>query len=154
MADNPNTTVDTDKIRNLLDEKKDRMCTCLDACASCSLCAESCFMFKSKNDDPQYMPSYKVMKTLGMLYKKHGRVSRAELEQMQTILWRNCVLCGRCYCPFGIDMPNMIAFARAILRSQGIYGVFPHSSGNCESEYRATENITEAACIPAQEYRQ
>ncbi len=91
-------------------------------------------MFNGKDGDPQYMPSYKVIKTLGRLYRKRGNVSRAELERMQQLLWRNCVLCGRCYCPFGIDIPNMIAFARGILRSQGIYGVFPHTSGSTEAE--------------------
>jgi Fe-S oxidoreductase len=45
------------------------------------------------------------------------------------------VLCGRCYCPFGIDIPNMISFARSILRSQGITGVYPHSLGAPESDY-------------------
>jgi len=132
MTDRAGTTVDTDKIRELLGQKKDRMRTCLQACAGCSLCAESCFLFHEKDKDPQYMPSYKVIKTLGLLYRKRGRVSRDELEQMQQLLWRNCVLCGRCYCPFGIDIPNMIAFARSILRSQGIYGVFPHTSGSPE----------------------
>jgi len=39
------------------------------------------------------------------------------------------MLCKRCYCPLGIDSYNMIAFVRSILRSQGIYGVYPHSTG-------------------------
>ncbi|MEI6217510.1 MAG: (Fe-S)-binding protein [bacterium] len=128
--------VDSGQIMEILNQKKDRMQMCLQACAACSLCAESCFMFKEKGEDPQYMPSYKVIKTLGKLYRKRGRVNRDELEQMQQLLWRNCVLCGRCYCPFGIDIPNMIAFARSILRSQGIYGVFPHTSGAPEAECR------------------
>jgi len=136
MTESTADKADTDKIREVLDGKKDRMRTCLSACAACSLCAESCFLFKEKNGDPQYMPSYKVIKTLGKLYRKRGRVSRAELEEMQPLLWRNCVLCGRCYCPFGIDIPNMIAFARSILRTQGIYGVFPHTSGSPEAERR------------------
>ena len=135
MTDRANTKVNTDRINKILDQKKDRMRTCIEACAGCSLCAESCFLFNAKDGDPQYMPSYKVIKTLGLLYKKRGQVSRKELEQMQQLLWRNCVLCGRCYCPFGIDIPNMIAFARSILRSQGIYGVFPHTSGSPEAEF-------------------
>jgi len=134
--DSASTKVDTEAIRALLDQKKDRMRTCLQACASCSLCAESCLLFREKDGDPQYMPSYKVINTLGRLYKKRGKVSRSELEQMRQMLWRNCVLCGRCYCPFGIDMPNMLAFARSILRTQGIYGVFPHTSGSPEAEDR------------------
>jgi Fe-S oxidoreductase len=139
MTDHTDTAVDTGKISDLLDQKKARMRTCLDACAGCTLCAESCFLFKEKDGDPQYMPSFKIIKTLGRLYAKRGNVRREELEQMQKILWRNCVLCGRCYCPFGIDIPNMIAFARSILRSQGIYGVFPHTSGSPEAEYRQTD---------------
>lgn len=134
MTEGTGKNVDSDKIRDILGQKQDRMRTCLKACAGCSLCAESCFLFKEKDGDPQYMPSYKVIKTLGQLYRKRGKVSRDELERMQQILWRNCVLCGRCYCPFGIDIPNMIAFARSILRSQGIYGVFPHTSGSPEAE--------------------
>jgi len=140
MTNRAGAKVDTNKILDLLNQKKDRTRTCLQACAACSLCAESCFLFKEKDNDPQYMPSYKVIKTLGRLYKKRGRVSMEELEQMQKLLWQNCVLCGRCYCPFGIDIPNMLAFARSILRSQGIYGVFPHTSGAPEAEYRETDN--------------
>lgn len=139
MTNHAGAKVDSDKIRALLNQKKGRMRTCLEACAGCSLCAESCFLFKEKNNDPQYMPSYKVIKTLGRLYKVRGKVNRAELEQMQQLLWRNCVLCGRCYCPFGIDIPNMIAFARGILRTQGIYGVYPHTSGAPEAEYGQAE---------------
>lgn len=139
MSKGPKAAVDSGKIAEILEQKKDRMRTCLSACAACSLCAESCLLYKEKNNDPQYMPSYKVIHSLGRLYRKKGRVSREELEQMQQLLWRNCVLCGRCYCPFGIDIPNMIAFARSILRSQGIYGVFPHTSGSPEAEFKQDE---------------
>jgi Fe-S oxidoreductase len=128
--------VDEEKIRGLLGQKKSRMKFCLAACASCSLCAESCFLFMSHDKDPRYMPSYKVVRSLGRLYKKRGRVNRAQLEEMKELVFRNCALCGRCYCPFGIDIPNMIAFARTILRSQGIYGMYPHSVGGPEAEYR------------------
>jgi Fe-S oxidoreductase len=138
MTDNTDKSVDTAKIAEILADKKDRMRTCLEACAGCAICAESCFLFNEKDGDPQYMPSYKVIKTLGILYSRKGKVARDELERMQQVLWRNCVLCGRCYCPFGIDIPNMIAFARSILRSQGIYGVFPHTSGSPEAECRST----------------
>jgi hypothetical protein len=31
------------------------------------------------------------------------------LTEMKGIVWRNCVLCGRCYCPIGIHIPSMIA---------------------------------------------
>ncbi|NQU09777.1 (Fe-S)-binding protein [bacterium] len=129
MPDARDKPVDTKKVKALLKRKKARMKLSLAACAGCSLCADSCFLFKSKGRDPRYMPSYKVLQTLGKLYRKRGKVSRAELEQMKELLWKNCALCERCYCPLGIDLPNMIAFARGILRSQGVYGVYPHSLG-------------------------
>lgn len=117
-------TVNTTQIKALLKQKKASMKARLAACAGCTLCAESCFMFvnKGKKQDPQFMPSYKVLNTLGKLYKKRGKVTQAELEQMRKLLWSNCALCQRCYCPIGVDLPSMIAFARRILRSQGMDG--------------------------------
>jgi len=137
MPHDVRTPVDPNKIREMLDLKKGRMKLCLSACAGCTLCAESCFLFRSHDGDPRYMPSYKVLNSLGTLYRKKGKVSLAQLERMRELIWRNCVLCGRCYCPLGIDLPNMIAFARSILRSQGICGVYPHSLGAPEEDYRA-----------------
>ncbi len=89
--------------------------------------------------NPEYMPSFKVVQSLGVLYKKKGRVSRKQLKRMQTLVWQNCVLCGRCYCPLGIDIPNMIAFARSILRAQGLYGVYPYTTGAPEADYASDE---------------
>ena len=136
MPENTQTTIDLNQIREMLNQKKGRMKLSLSACAGCSICAESCFLFRSHDGDPQYMPSYKVLKSLGVLYKKRGKVSEAQLEQMKELIWRNCVLCGRCYCPFGIDIPYMIAFTRSILRSQGICGVYPHSLGAPEEDLK------------------
>lgn len=130
-----NSPVDTDSIKRMLDQKSSRMKLWLAACAGCTLCAESCFLFVRTDKDSRYMPSYKVLHSLGRLYKHRGRVSREALEEMRLLVWRNCVLCGRCYCPFGIDIPQMIALARSILRTQGIYGVYPHSCSAPEEEY-------------------
>jgi heterodisulfide reductase subunit C len=129
MSAKEKNTLNTDTIREMLNQKKARMKLNLAACASCSLCAESCFLFMSKNKDPRYMPSYKVIHSLGKLYKKKGKVDLAALDEMKDLVWKNCVLCERCYCAFGIDIPNMIAFTRSILRSQGISGVYPHTFG-------------------------
>jgi heterodisulfide reductase subunit C len=130
-----NSPVDTNSIKRILDQKESRMKLWLAACASCTLCAESCFLFMRTDKDPCYMPSYKVLHSLGTLYKHKGRVGREALEEMRLLVWRNCVLCGRCYCPFGIDIPQMIALARSILRTQGIYGVYPQSCSAPEEEY-------------------
>ena len=113
--------VDVKKMKEMLNRKKGRMKRYLSYCAHCSLCAESCFLYMAHHKDPQYMPSYKAIHSLGKLYKKKGKVDRKLLTEMKGIVWRNCVLCGRCYCPIGIHIPSIIAFARSILRSQGVY---------------------------------
>src|SRR5512139_1646720 len=113
--------VDTKQIQEMLNRKKDKMKRYLSHCAHCSLYAESCFLYMEHHKDPQYMPSYKAIHSLGKLYRKRGKVDRKLLTEMKVIVWRNCVLCGRCYCPIGIHIPSMIAFARSILRSQDVY---------------------------------
>jgi Fe-S oxidoreductase len=113
--------VDQGQIRSILQAHKSKMKRNLSHCMHCSLCAESCFLFTKHDGDPQYMPSYKVLNSLGKLYKKNGRVDRAFLEEIKPIVWKSCVLCGRCYCPVGLDIPAMIALARSICRSQGVY---------------------------------
>jgi Fe-S oxidoreductase len=134
MPEKGSKGVNTDQIKALLKKKKRSMKLRLATCAGCTLCAESCFLFMSKGKDPQYMPSYKVLNSLGKLYRKNGKVSRAELEKMRELLWKNCMLCERCYCALGVDLPMMIAFARRILRSQGMDGIFPYSLGAPEEE--------------------
>ncbi len=141
MTPNNDKTVDHELIRAFLDEKKSKMKLSLAACASCSLCAESCFMFNNNDQNPQFMPSYKILKSLGVLYRKKGKVTRQMLENMRNLIWKNCVLCGRCYCAVGIDIPEMIAFARMICRSQDIDGVYPHNLGAPPTDTEEVENI-------------
>jgi heterodisulfide reductase subunit C len=124
--------MNTAVMQDMLHRHKKRIKLNLAACAGCGLCAESCFLFELHDHDPHYMPSYKVLHSLGALYRRRGRVSQEQLNKMAELVWRNCVLCGRCYCPFGIDIPAMIALARDILRSQGIAGLYPHSIGEPE----------------------
>ncbi len=116
--------VNRDQIKSMLKAHKSKMKRYLSHCMRCSICAESCFLFMANDKDPQYMPSYKVLNSLGKLYKRRGKVDRAALEDMKKIVWRNCVLCRRCYCPVGVDVPAMIAFARSICRSQGVHPDF------------------------------
>lgn len=121
MAKTNTRGVDPDKIQEILDKKKAKINLSMKACAHCSLCAESCFLFQARNKDPKYMPSYKFLNSLGVLYKKKGKVDRLTLEEIRDIVWKRCVLCTRCYCPMGIDIPDLIATARRICRSQGVY---------------------------------
>lgn len=121
MPSNEIKSIRTEEIQWMLKKKKGKMKRLLSHCVHCSLCAESCFMYMIHDKDPQYMPSYKALQSLGKLYKKRGKVDRSFLEKIKVIVWRNCVLCRRCYCPIGIDIPDMISFARSICRSQGVY---------------------------------
>lgn len=113
--------IDHEAIRDMLAQHKDKMKTALRVCAHCSLCAESCFLYHVHDGDPRYMPSHKFINSVGKLYKKNGMVDRTEFEEIKEIVWRRCVLCTRCYCPLGIDIPEMIALARDICRSQDVY---------------------------------
>lgn len=70
------------------------------------------------------MPSHKAIHSIGVMYKKKGRLSTEEMDQIKDIVWKKCVLCQRCYCPFGIDIPDMIALARRICRSQNVMPEF------------------------------
>lgn len=123
--------VNQTQIRELLDRHAGKMKLYLSHCVHCSLCAESCFLYTARGKDPEYMPSYKVIQSLGKLYQKRGKVDRAFLERIKTVVWKHCVLCGRCYCPVGVDVPAMIALARGVCRSQG---VFPGSGGDERQE--------------------
>ncbi|HOP64684.1 MAG TPA: 4Fe-4S dicluster domain-containing protein [Spirochaetota bacterium] len=114
-------SIDRDTIREML-RHKSYMREMISACSSCGLCAESCFFYKNTGD-ARAVPSYKVRKTLGRLFKTGGKVSRAELEDMAGLLWGHCALCRQCYCPMGIDLSSMMAWGRAICRSQNIDGV-------------------------------
>ncbi len=106
----------------------------LSACAGCALCAENCFLYMGNGQQPEYVPSYKVVKSLGKLYKKKGKLKKEELDKMAELVWKNCVLCGRCNCPFGIELPEMLAYTRKILRSQGMNGIYPYTAGAPEEK--------------------
>ena len=78
----------------------------------------------SHEGDPHYMPSYKFLHSVGKLYKKKGDVSQTQLETMRDLVFENCVLCTRCYCPLGIDIPALITVGRRICRSQGLFRTY------------------------------
>ena len=121
MTETDTNEINTEEIKVILDTEKAKMKLWLKVCAHCSLCAESCFLFTTKGGDPKYMPSHKFINSIGKLYKKKGKVNRESLEEIGDIVWNRCVLCTRCYCPFGIDIPEMIALGRKICRTQNVY---------------------------------
>jgi heterodisulfide reductase subunit C len=113
--------INIEEIKAIMDSDKAKMKLWLKVCAHCSLCAESSFLYTTRGRDPKYIPSHKFINSIGRLYKKRGKVDRESLEEIGDIVWNRCVLCTRCYCPFGIDIPEMIALGRKICRSQDIY---------------------------------
>jgi ferredoxin len=115
--------VDIRYIRYMLDQKKTQMKIMLLYCARCSNCAKSCFLY-ANTQDASYIPSHKVFFSLGKLYRAKENVQRRDLENMVDTIWNKCVLCERCYCPIGLNIPEMISLARAICRSQGVYKTY------------------------------
>jgi len=116
--------VDTQKIRETLNRNKAQISLSLKLCVHCSLCAESCFLYMHRGKDPVFMPSHKFINSLGRLYKNKGKIDKKGLEEIREIVWERCVLCTRCYCPMGIDIPGMIALTRGICRDQGVLPQF------------------------------
>ena len=62
--------VNSVEINTILDEHKSKMKLMLKVCVRCSFCAESCFLYRCRENNPKYMPSMKVINSLGILYKK------------------------------------------------------------------------------------
>jgi Fe-S oxidoreductase len=117
VKDRINSTI----IQRILNKKKGMIKLSLSACVHCSICSDSCFKFKSSNNDPTYTPSYKAINSIGKIYKKKGKLSDEEYETIKDLVWNKCVLCMRCYCPVGISIPSLITAARNVCREKGVY---------------------------------
>ncbi|MFH2063595.1 MAG: (Fe-S)-binding protein [Pseudomonadota bacterium] len=124
MKDIRPETPDRKTILSFLAGHKTSMKLSLTICAHCGLCAESCFIYVTRGRKPEYMPSHKMIHSIGKLYRKKGKVDWETMEEIKDIAWRRCVLCMRCYCPLGIDIPEMISLARSICRSQNVLPAF------------------------------
>ena len=96
----------------------------LSVCARCSMCAESCFLYKATHRDLTYMPSYKMINSIGHILKKKGKLSEEELHNIKQIVWEKCVLCTRCYCSLGVDIPYLISLARDFCRQKGVFKTY------------------------------
>jgi Fe-S oxidoreductase len=132
--------VDVAKVRSILASNHGaRMRSWLDICSRCGLCAESCFFYLAHDNDPKLSPAYKVIHTVGEMYRRGGRVDREFLEEAKEVLWGQCTMCRRCsmFCPFGIDMAAMIGVGRSVCTSQG---VLPEGLANALENMRNTGN--------------
>ena len=106
---------------DILHRNKNKIRLVRQLCAHCGMCAESCFMYVTHNRDPEYTPAYKMLKALKILSSKKKSKSWEELSTAEDMLWNRCVLCMRCYCPLGIDIPEIIALGRRLCRRKGIF---------------------------------
>jgi Fe-S oxidoreductase len=117
------STVDAmalERIGRIVEKKKELLKLSLQACAHCALCADSCFLFRQSGGDPTFSPSYKVINSIGRIARTGGRLPESEYQHIRELVWDKCVLCMRCRCPIGINLPPLIAAARAACRESGV----------------------------------
>lgn len=109
-----------ERIARIIARKEGLVRLSLQACAHCALCAESCFLFRQSGGDPTYTPSYKAINSIGKIWRKKGRLTEPEYERIGQLVWDKCVLCMRCHCPVGINLPSLISAARGACREWGV----------------------------------
>ena len=105
----------------------------LESCIHCGMCADACHFYIG-TEDPKYTPIWKV-EPFKQAYKRESgpfapiyrwlglkrKVTAAELDQWQELLFDSCNLCGRCslICPMGIDVAALIEQARHAMFEAG-----------------------------------
>ena len=98
----------------------------LEACVRCGMCADACHFYVSTGN-PIYTPIHKL-RPFEQAYHRHAgpfapiyrllgiapKVTIAELEEWERLIYDACTLCGRCTlaCPMGIDIAELIKEAR------------------------------------------
>ena len=101
----------------------------LEACVHCGQCATACHFYEVTGD-PKYTPAYKLFP----MAKAHRRskapwswfgepkISKAELEEWEELLFDSCTMCGRCtqVCPMGIDIASIVAASRQAFAAAGM----------------------------------
>ena len=138
-------TPDAGAIMSILNRHKDAIKLFLDSCVHCTMCSASCFLQSNHPKDPSFMPSHKIIHSIGRLYRKKGKISWEELEEIRDIVWNKCVLCTRCYCVLHLEIPQMIALAREVCRSQGVVPSFDwaqQSGASCCSQASSRNHET------------
>lgn len=104
----------------------------LETCVRCGLCADSCHIYLATHD-PATTPVAKAERVRRIYKKDHDWLSKilpfrtgakelteAELDRWVEMAYRDCSLCERCTvnCPMGVDTPQLIGAARAVLTSR------------------------------------
>lgn len=109
----------------------------MESCIHCGMCAEACHFYVT-TEDPKYTPIWKLEPFKQAYKREYGpfaflyralnlkhKVTVAELQQWQELLYDSCTVCGRCslMCPVSIDIASLISQAR-----HGMFqaGLVPH----------------------------
>ena len=131
--------------RDLEQTCKSRTRTWLALCAHCGMCAESCFFYKTNNNDPTQIPSYKIQSTLGEMLRRKGRVDTEFMIHAMDVAWGKCTCCNRCglYCPHGIDTGVMFSYLRGILFKHGFVPWEMKIGSGMHRVYGAQMDVTE-----------
>ncbi|MGF1659063.1 MAG: (Fe-S)-binding protein [Rubrimonas sp.] len=108
--------------------------TYMEACIHCGACAKACHFYEATHD-PKFTPILKLEPfkqaykreagPLAFIYKRLGlkpKVTIAELETWQELLYDSCTLCGRCtlICPMSIDIASLVRKARHGMSEAGL----------------------------------
>ena len=118
----------------------------MESCIHCGICAESCHYYIA-TEDPQYTPIWKI-EPFKQAYKRESstfapviralglkrKVSAAQLEHWQHLLFDSCNLCGRCslICPMGIDIAALIEQARHAMFDAGVAPAELYEKARCQ----------------------
>ena len=111
--------------------------TYMESCIHCGHCADACHFYKVTGD-PKYTPIRKLEPFKQAYQREAGpfafayrafnlkpKVTVAELEEWQHLIYDSCTMCGRCtmICPMGIDIAALVGQAR-----HGMFaaGLVPH----------------------------
>ncbi len=124
-------------MRNFVRDFGAHSATYMESCIHCGLCAEACHYYV-QTGDPKYTPIWKL-EPFKQAYKREmgpfaffyralnlkSKVTVAELEEWQELIYDSCTVCGRCtlVCPMGIDIATLVSQAR-----HGMFqaGLVPH----------------------------
>ncbi len=124
-------------INMVLDRLSVRAKASIKTCMHCGLCSDACHHYLSNDRDPTYAPVSKVKMTIWEMLERKGRVSSEFIKQCARIAFTECNMCHRCslYCPFGIDIANLIGIVRRICF---LLGVVPYILMDYEYSLAAT----------------
>ncbi|MDR0338826.1 MAG: (Fe-S)-binding protein [Desulfovibrio sp.] len=137
--------VDTEKLwASIRKTCKSRTMTWLEICAHCGMCADSCFLYRCNDRDPEQVPAFKIQSTLGEMVRRKGQVDNAFMRRAMDYAWSRCTCCNRCgqFCPHGIDMGVMFSYLRGLLYAQGFVPWELKIGAGMHRVYRAQMDVT------------